>query len=119
MLFFFIPFLSLVSNSELFLIINTFAVLFRFTAFVRNNLLLNRIIDFLIGSVWIIHHSIFVTFFVYKDKNLNENEISLIINLGIGAILTVTAIIILQIFKYIIFVMMSLKYCYRLLKSSQ
>lgn len=76
LLIFFIPFMSLVENSKLFLAINTFAVLFRFFGFLKydnTTLLLHKFIDFIIGLVWLIHHSIFFALFFYEDKGLDNS----------------------------------------------
>lgn len=116
LLIFFIPFISLIENVKIYLTINTFSVLFRFFSFLKydheNNLFIQRIVDFVIGLVWLFHHSIFMALFFYQDKDLSEKEEIFILYLGISAIITVTTIIILQTIKFIILVITFVRNCY-------
>lgn len=94
-----------IGNQEMFLVINSLTVLFRFFSFLalkhKNKSLVERLMDFIIGFVWMLHHIIFVMLFFYKNRLLNEDQILLVCGLGFGSIFSVMLMIFLQIGKLI------------------
>lgn len=98
--------MSFTGNPRLFLVLNTFTILFRFNSFFkyhqRKDKLTIRFCDFVLGLVWILHHTLFLIFLYYDEKELSETNFQIIISSGIAAILTVTLIILLQTLKFII-----------------
>ncbi len=74
-----------------------------------------RICDFILGTVWVLHHSIFLLFLYFEEKVLNENDFLLIAYSGISAILTVIAIILLQTIKLLIKILLFIEFCLKFL----
>ena len=61
-----IPFLIILQSKELFLVANSFVITIKFVNFCYNYEIRKKIIDFLLNCVWVIHHAVFIYFYVLE-----------------------------------------------------